>query len=90
MYANGTKSGVKFCLKPAAQVNKVAIAGDFNGWKPQSMKKQKDGSYSLTVKVPAGRHEYKFVLDGDWVHDPDVPEVSVNNFGTLNSVAEVK
>jgi hypothetical protein len=44
----------------------------------------------VTVDVTPGRYEYKFVLDGKWIHDPDVPGVITNTFGTLNSIAYVK
>jgi 5'-AMP-activated protein kinase regulatory beta subunit len=87
MFAKGTKKDtVKFTAKVAAQTKSAALAGDFNGWKPVAMKRGKDGAFSVTVAVPKGRHEYKFILDGDWVHDPDVAEVVTNRYGTFNSV----
>ena len=30
------------------------------------------GEFSATLELPEGRHEYKFIVDGEWMHDPDV------------------
>jgi hypothetical protein len=53
------------------------------------MRKQKDGSYSTTVPLAVGSHEYKFILDGQWVVDPDNNAWALNPYGTLNSVVQV-
>jgi len=91
MYETGRKKGsVSFKVRTNGNVSKVAVAGDFNGWKPIAMRKLKDGSFVVTVDVAPGRYEYKYVLDGKWIHDPDVPGVITNSFGTLNSVVFVK
>ncbi len=91
MYEIGRKKGtVSFKISANGKTGKVAVAGDWNGWKPEPMKKQKDGCYAATLEVTPGQHEYKFILDGNWIPDPDVTNVAVNAFGSLNSVAVVK
>jgi len=88
MYTKGRKKGtIRFKVRAGAGTGKAAVAGDFSNWKPVSMRRQRDGSFAATVLVPPGRHEYKFILDGDWAHDTDVPEVAMNCHGTFNSVA---
>jgi 1,4-alpha-glucan branching enzyme len=90
MYAKGTRKGtVRFSLKsPGA--SKISIAGDFNQWKPESLKKQKDGSFALTLTLSKGTYEYKFIVDSQWLVDPDNNAWALNPFGTLNSVAQVE
>ena len=91
MYAKGKKNGsVSFKVTPHGGVKKAALAGNFSDWKPLAMRKQADGSYSVSVDLAIGRYEYKFILDGQWVHDTDVPGVVANRFGSLNSIAVVK
>lgn len=91
MYAKGRKKGtVRFKVGTDKGTRKVSLVGDFNAWEPLVMRKQKDGSFAATLAVAPGRHEYKFVLDGDWTHDPDVPEMVMNSYGTFNSVAVVE
>ena len=91
MFDKGNKKGtVRFSLKPASGAKQVMLAGDFNEWKPAPLKKQKDGSFAVTLALLAGTYEYKFVVEGQWVVDPDNSRWALNPFGTLNSVAQVE
>lgn len=60
---------------PAAR--RAFVAGTFNGWRPDAtpMIWQDGGHWVADVDVPAGRHEYKFVVDGNWCYRsaPTVP-----------------
>jgi 1,4-alpha-glucan branching enzyme len=87
MIAKGNKKDTtRFALTPAGSAKKVAVAGSFNEWQPLALKKQKDGSFAATVAIPAGHYEYKFVVDGQWIVDPDNNAWALNPYGTLNSV----
>jgi hypothetical protein len=76
-------------LEPNAK--RVALCGDFNGWSPSAtpMKRDKDGHWAKTVSLAPGRYQYKFVVDGQWMPDPQAHESVWNYHGTLNSVLEV-
>ena len=70
----------------------IFLAGSFNDWKPDALPLQKwllDNTYSVKVKLTAGRYEYKFVIDGDWQEDYDNPLNAYDNFGGANSVLYV-
>jgi len=68
----------------------VAVAGDFNGWKPVAMKKGKNGSWSVKIKLSSGIHQYKLVYDGQyWETDNANPERISDGHGGENSVARV-
>ncbi len=70
----------------------VYVCGDFNGWQPTSLRMIGNlelGLWEKRLVLPPGRHEYKFVVDGQWWHDPAARENVLNQFGTLNSVVEV-
>ena len=84
------------CRAPSAQA--VFLAGTFNGWKPNATPMNKDGKgeWSVSLKLPLGRHEFKFVVDGQWCCEPgcDGPHHGCtkcvhNPFGTMNRVIEV-
>jgi 1,4-alpha-glucan branching enzyme len=47
----------------------VAIAGTFNDWHADSapMLKVGDGRWLKDLALPAGRYEYRFVVDGAWI-----------------------
>ena len=50
---------------------------------------QDSGDYHITLMLPPGRHEYKFVINGEYKIDPDCPQWTLNDFGSLNSVLDV-
>ena len=54
----------------AAQVTSVSLAGSFNQWSTTArpMTQQANGSWSVTVALAAGTHQYKYVMNGStWV-----------------------
>ena len=70
----------------------VYLAGTFNNWKYKRhpMRDNPDsGHFKATLVLPPGRHEYKFVVNGEWRVDPNCPEWVPNSQGTLNSVIAV-
>jgi len=91
MYKAGPKPGtIQFRITPGGGVHRVDVAGDFSGWKLQNMRRRRDGHYEATVTGCAGATcQYKFLIDGRWVTDPDNASVVPNSFGTLNSVANL-
>src|SRR5688500_5181421 len=78
---------VLFRLDGYENAREVILAGSFNGWDEHSikMKKGTDGWY-LRADLPPGRYEYKFIVDGTWLHDPKCKEKVINEHNTLNSV----
>jgi len=75
---------------PGAQ--QVSVAGDFNGWDPTARRMRrgrKDGDrFVAVVDLEPGRHEFRYVVDGQWTCCPHSARVP-NGMGTENSVAEV-
>jgi 1,4-alpha-glucan branching enzyme len=68
----------------------VAVAGDFNCWKPVALKKGKNGSWSGKIKLASGIHQYKLVFDGQyWEIDNANPERISDGHGGENSVVRV-
>jgi hypothetical protein len=68
---------------------KVAVAGDFNGWNPEATPLDNAdgrGSFTATVPLPRGDHQYMFVVDGEWVTDPAAAERRPDGFGRENAV----
>ena len=91
MVGNGRKKGTtRFAIGEASGVRKAQVAGDFNGWKPVSMRKQKSGDFVAIVALCPGTYEYKFILDGEWRSDPDNHSWAPNAYGTMNSVVRVE
>ncbi len=72
------KFEVTFRYRPEAPIKKVELACKQLGWEKglQAMTgPDAEGRYAVKVTLPAGTHEYKFVLDGQkYIHDPGNPE----------------
>jgi 1,4-alpha-glucan branching enzyme len=65
----------------------VAVAGSFNDWDAKKTPLSKKGDcWTTTLKLPRGRYEYRFVVDGKWLSDPGAKESAANPFGGTNSV----
>jgi len=79
---------VRFVLF-APDAEQVALAGTFNQWDTAATPLVRSGTpgvWTATLTLPAGQHQYAFVVDGArWVADPGAPAVD-DGFGRQNSV----
>lgn len=69
----------------------VSLAGDFNGWRPQSFAKDDLGIWRARTDIPpAGRYQYKLVIDGErWIEDPANLMKESDGYGGFNSVLAI-
>jgi 1,4-alpha-glucan branching enzyme len=76
-------------VNPAA--TQVFVAGSFNNWQPEQtpLIAAGNGRWASALQVAPGRHEYLFVVDGQWLPDPNAKESVENPFGGRNSVLTV-
>ncbi len=82
--------GVRFRIE-ARQAKDVRVTGEFTGWSHEGLPLERgpEGVWSTVVGIGEGQHEYRFVIDGVWVKDPNNVECVVNEFGQENSVIVV-
>ena len=76
----------------APNARHVALVGDFNLWNPASAPMQRiagTDEWEIDLPLPAGRHAYAFVVDGDVTADPSAPRTGGDDFGRPNSVVLV-
>jgi len=80
-----------FALLTPRTTESVALAGSFNDWDPKRtpMKDAGNGLWKVEVPLPPGRHEYRFVVDGQWISDPNARDSAPNPHGESNSVINV-
>ena len=86
-----TGQGVIFSYyDPAAR--DVRIAGDFSDWKPlssQPVKGGEEGVWKVKLSLNPGRYQYKYIVDGQWIIDPNNSDVETNEAGVSNSALRV-
>jgi type 1 glutamine amidotransferase len=77
----------KFELEGFSEAKRVFVAGNFNNWneKQLRMSRTRDG-WVLPVFLKEGTYSYKFIVDGEWITDPDNPVVRPDGGGNFNSV----
>lgn len=89
--ANSKKRHVFFISADSGSV--VSVAGSFNDWKPNDKilkDKNGDGTFQCAVLLAPGSYQYKFCVNGTWCIDPNNPQFTPNDMGTLNSVLEIE
>jgi 1,4-alpha-glucan branching enzyme len=71
---------------------RVCVAGTFNNWQAQAgvMARGSDGVWARDFKLKPGTYEYRLVVDGKWMPDPQADHSVVNGFGERNSLLTVR
>ena len=83
---------ITFSLRAEPESN-VSVSGDFNHWSPEGkpmQDKKGDGLYKTTLYLAPGVYEYKFIVNGIWLVDPECKDWVPNTMGTLNSILRVE
>ncbi len=80
-------SVVFFFLRGNTGANKVMLAGSFNDWNPDALSMQRtDSGWVAGVKLKPGKYWYKFIVNGNWITDPDNRNNENDGLGNTNSV----
>ena len=77
----------------AKEATTAAVVGDFNNWNPAQgeLTKLKNGTFKATFDLPKdASYEFKYVVDGNFLNEPEADAFVFNNFaGAENSVSVV-
>jgi 1,4-alpha-glucan branching enzyme len=68
----GNKTRVTFRLPPTVATSPVSVVGSFNEWAPgrHELRRRRDGSYSVSVTLGPGSHQFRYLADGGvWFDD---------------------
>ena len=82
------KEGILFSYY-APWATEVFLAGDFNGWKKRAttLIKGRDDVWRIIVELKPNRsYDYKYIVDGNWVNDPNNEDLNPDVAGGANSV----
>ena len=70
----------------------VRIAGDFNNWYPEPLffsDALEEPRWRKRFSLKPGAYRYKYLLDGQWIPDPDNDKTVDDSFGGINSLINV-
>lgn len=80
-----------FKLEGFTSAEKVVLTGSFNGWNEKELVMDKTSAgWQLPYVIGSGNYEYKFIVDGKWITDPENPLTTgsgnyTNSFMALNA-----
>ncbi|MFH1282392.1 MAG: glycogen-binding domain-containing protein [bacterium] len=70
--------------------SKVSIAGEFNDWKPAPLIKGANHTWSLSLPLKPGNYLYGYFADGNFIPDPNNPNVEETPNGKKCSFITIK
>lgn len=80
-----------FKLKGFKNAKKVILAGSFNNWNEQQLSMQPTAEgWSIPYGLRPGSYQYKFIVDGKWITDPNNALTVTTENGDINSVIFIK
>jgi hypothetical protein len=75
----------------APDANHVVLVADFNGWDPtvHPLCQAGGGWWELEIQLPAGSHQYAYIVDGKTISPPDAEVTVDDGFGEKNGLLRV-
>jgi 5'-AMP-activated protein kinase, regulatory beta subunit len=67
----------------------VKLEGSFDNWTQRHAMQQSGKDSTLVKLLPPGMYQYKFIVEGQWRHDPNLP-CMYDDQGNINNVVEVQ
>lgn len=85
------KGNYTFRLPGHNDAKRVILSGSFNKWNEEAFKMNKTtNGWELTLQLKPNYYEYKFIVDGEWIEDPENKNKAINEFGGYNSCIDIK
>jgi chromosome partitioning protein len=82
------EEGILFVLN-APNAQNVYLTGEFTNWSREGIRMEKDGKtgfWKTVLHLEPGEYEYRFIVDGVWIKDPNNTDSVLNEFGQENSL----
>jgi hypothetical protein len=93
---NGGKNSIFFCynhqfvLKDFPKAGKVFLSGSFNNWHKNELRMIRiKNRWVINMFLREGTHAYKFIVDGNWINDPDNKITRPDGKGNTNSFMSI-
>lgn len=78
---------IRFLFYNRLNAGKVILSGSFNAWAIEELNMMRtDTAWYCDVKLKPGKHLYKFIVDGEWMVDPENKQREDDTYGGYNSV----
>jgi hypothetical protein len=85
------KGNAEFYLDGYKNADNVVLSGSFNRWDEHLYKMKKtDNGWKLTLQLVPDNYQYRFIVDGNWIEDPNNSYKIENEFNEYNSVIDIQ
>ena len=61
------------------------VSGTFSNWEKIPMLARTEEDFMTVLELPEGEHQFRYLVDGTWTTDSDLPSVD-NRLGSRNNV----
>ena len=68
---------------------RVQVAGSWDHWTPRDLDFVGEDTWQLSLTIPPGTFQYKYIIDGVWIHDPSKKWLQ-DGQGNTNNVIKVE
>jgi len=84
------KAWVTFSFNSDDEISSIEVLGEWNEWKPESMKQKKSGEYAITKIIKtADNYQFGYRINGKiWEVEPECSIVS-SPFNSRNSLLKL-
>ncbi len=83
-------TAVTFRSKAPKSTRSLQLLGEFNDWRSDRhpMKRRKDGTWSVTVRLPKDEQfQFRYLIDGEqWLTDEQGDGLALNELGDPNAL----
>lgn len=85
------ESNYTFTYNGNSSTKEVVLTGSFNSWNESAFKMRRMGNtWTFKLHLGPGKYLYKFIVDGNWLTDPNNKLWEENEYGGSNSVLWVE
>lgn len=74
------------------EAKEVHLCGDFNDWRKdeETLMTKNNGSWIKRLVLKPGQYHYRFIVDGEWITDPNNPSCERNPYGEFDSLLSLE
>ena len=65
------------------------VSGTFSNWEQIPMLVRTEEDFMTVLELPEGEHQFRYLVDGSWTTDSDLPSVD-NRLGSRNNVIFIR
>ena len=65
------------------------VSGTFSNWEKIPMLARTEEDFMTVLELPEGEHQFRYLVDGSWTTDSDLPSVD-NRLGSRNNVIFIR